>query len=177
MISRPSRESPAMPADPLILTLKLDATTFAVLDGLRQAHFPAERNFLPAHVTLFHALPDRADVRDVLAAACAGVPAMPLTFPKVRFFGRGVAVDVDAPELLRLRKRLAEAWAADLTPQDRQPYKPHVTVQNKVSPEAARELFVRLSAAWSPLAGCGEGLLLWHYRGGPWELAEEFAFR
>lgn len=42
---------------PLVLTLKLDQTTFDLFNELRQQHFPPERNFLPAHVTLFHALP------------------------------------------------------------------------------------------------------------------------
>ena len=43
--------------DPLILTLMLDAGTQAWLEALRRAHFPPGRNLVPAHVTLFHALP------------------------------------------------------------------------------------------------------------------------
>ena len=43
--------------DPLVLTLLLDADTQAWLDSLRRAHFPPERNLVPAHVTLFHACP------------------------------------------------------------------------------------------------------------------------
>ena len=43
--------------DPLILTLMLDEGTQAWLDALRRAQFPPERNLVPAHVTLFHALP------------------------------------------------------------------------------------------------------------------------
>ena len=42
---------------PLILTLKLDQASFTRLDALRQAHFPPERNWLSAHLTLFHHLP------------------------------------------------------------------------------------------------------------------------
>ena len=41
---------------PLIVTLALDEAAEARFDGLRQEHFPLERNHLRAHVTLFHAL-------------------------------------------------------------------------------------------------------------------------
>lgn len=44
-------------AFPLILTLRLDPVTFARLDALRQARFPDRGYRLPAHQTLFHALP------------------------------------------------------------------------------------------------------------------------
>ena len=45
---------------PLILTLRFDGEAFARLDDLRRAHFPPERNQIPAHLTLFHALPGEA---------------------------------------------------------------------------------------------------------------------
>jgi hypothetical protein len=41
----------------LILTLKLDQTTFERANTLRQQYFPPERNVVPAHVILFHQLP------------------------------------------------------------------------------------------------------------------------
>jgi 2'-5' RNA ligase len=165
-------------ADPLVLTLRLDPAAFARLDALRARHFPPDRNLVPAHVTLFHALPgDEIDaVRSALADVCSTTPAVPLLFPGVRSLGRGVAVAVDAPELVRLRKVLAARWAGWLSPQDRQGYRPHVTVQNKVDPADARRTFERLAAGWEPFAGRGEGLDLWHYRSGPWEPADGFDF-
>ena len=48
---------PGVDARPLIVTLKLDAASFARLDGLRRTHFPAAINRLSAHLTLFHHLP------------------------------------------------------------------------------------------------------------------------
>ena len=160
---------------PLVLTLGLDPDTFVALDRLRRAHFPPERNVLPAHLTLFHALPGEreADVRAALADAAVCAP-LPLTFAGVRSLGRGVAVVVKGAELVALRRHLAAAFGAWLTPQDRQPYRPHVTVQNKAAPDAARRLLEGLSAGWVAFAGRGESLLLWRYLGGPWELAEEF---
>lgn len=162
----------------LILTLKLDPVAFATLDALRQQYFPPERNFLSAHITLFHALPpdQEAAIQVELEALCATTPTMPLTLPTVRFLGRGVAVTVESPALLDLRRQLALAWQPWLSAQDQQRYQPHVTIQNKMTPEVARLLYEELRQTWCPLTAQGEGLLLWHYLGGPWERMGEFAF-
>src|ERR1700712_5017184 len=42
---------------PLILTLALHGEDQARFDRLRIAHFPPERNLIPAHITMFHHLP------------------------------------------------------------------------------------------------------------------------
>jgi 2'-5' RNA ligase len=99
-----------------------------------------------------------------------------LTFSSLRFLGKGVAVNVESAELLELRKKLAASWTAWLEAQDKQPFKPHVTVQNKVTPEVAQALFENFSQSWVPFSGRGTGLLLWRYLGGPWELVEKFPF-
>ncbi|MBD2258487.1 2'-5' RNA ligase family protein [Pseudanabaena sp. FACHB-2040] len=164
---------------PLILTLKLDATTFDRLDPLRQQHFPSDRNFLPAHVTLFHALPgdQESSIQDTLNTLSDSTTELPLSFPNLRFLGQGVAIEIDAPDLLQLRQALANTWQPWLSRQDSQRYRPHVTIQNKVKPEIARQLYDYLSQDWQPLSGKGEGLLLWRYQGGPWEALGEFLFR
>lgn len=163
---------------PLVLTLKLDAIAFQHFNALRQQHFPPQRNFLPAHVTLFHALPGAAiaTLQATLQTRCAQTPLLALQFAHLRFLGKGVAVEILCPELQHLHRQLATQWHDWLTPQDRQPLRPHLTLQNKVSPEQARSLYQQLLQTWQPLSGQGEGLLLWHYRGGPWELAQEFTF-
>jgi 2'-5' RNA ligase len=169
-----------MPLDPrpLILTLDLDADAFGRLDALRRAHFPASRNVVPAHVTLFHAIPgDRLPVvRADLAALTAEAPACEVRFPGVRFLGKGVAVEVASADLSRVRRTLHDAWEDWLGPQDRKPYRPHVTVQNKVDPPVARALYERLRSTWDPAAGRGTGLCLWRYLGGPWDRIETFPF-
>jgi 2'-5' RNA ligase len=163
---------------PLIVTLKLDAASFERLDAMRRQHFPAERNYLSAHLTLFHALPgdEHPAIRSCLKQICSDTALMHLEFPRVRMLGRGVAVDVASDKLQCLHKQLSELFHAWLTPQDRQPFKPHVTIQNKVSPEQARDLHDLLRAAWTMASGSGEGLLLWQYLGGPWRKIDEFAF-
>lgn len=164
---------------PLILTLGMDAASFGLFDALRRAHFPPERNFIPAHLTLFHHLPGERgdDVAAALAAACAEEAPIDLAATGLRPLGRGVAFDLEAPRLLALRRRLAELWAPWLTAQDRAGFRPHVTVQNKVTPPEARALLERLRAGFAPFPVRGDGLLLWRYLGGPWEPAGEFPFR
>jgi 2'-5' RNA ligase len=160
------------------LTLKLDPIAFDLLDQLRKQHFPPDRNFLPAHITLFHALPgdQQSAIQQTLQSVCAQTSPVPLLLPKLRFLGKGTAVEVDSPELVQLQSQLAETWDGWLTAQDRQRYRPHVTIQNKVAPDTARQLYNQLLNTWEPAHGRGEGLLLWHYKGGPWDLVNEFTF-
>jgi 2'-5' RNA ligase len=90
--------------------------------------------------------------------------------------GKGVAVNVESAELLELRKTLVTTWQPLLEAQDKQPFKPHVTIQNKVSPEEAKALLEHLQQTWTSFSGQGTALLLWRYLGGPWELVETFPF-
>jgi 2'-5' RNA ligase len=163
---------------PLIVTLLLDDEAQGRFDRLREAHFPAQRNHLQAHVTLFHALPGEqvAHVRRELAEVADRAP-FDVAVTGVRFLGRGVAIDLDAPELTALRRGLAGAFDPWLTRQDRQWSRPHVTVQNKVEPEVARALYTDLSAAFVAETVTARGLGLWDYLGGPWAPAGEFLFR
>ena len=166
-------------AAPLILAAALDDETFARLDALRREHFPPERNVLSAHLTMFHKLPGLeidAVVAD-LAEVTARTPPLPLRVAAPFFMGRGSAFAIEAPGLRALRATLARRWEAWLTPQDAQPWRPHVTVQNKVERDEARALHAALSAAHEPWEGTCLALALWRYRGGPWEAEGVFALR
>lgn len=166
---------------PLIVTLRLDAEAFERLDELRRAHFPPERNVLSAHLTLFHHLPGEAEgeVLDALRAAVAR-PPIPLRVDAPFSLGRGVAFRVAAPELVALRGTLLRGWEESmpdaLTAQDRQGFRPHVTVQNKADPADARALLAELAEDFEPWPATGEALQLWRYLGGPWEPAGEAGF-
>jgi 2'-5' RNA ligase len=163
---------------PLVLTLKLDPETFAYFDRLRQQYFPPARNFLPAHVTLFHALPGEQNpqIQKALQDCCSQTSILPMVFPKPRFLGKGVAIEIDCPQLVQLHHELSKSWHTLLTRQDQQGYRPHITIQNKTSPETARQQYEQLKQGWQLFQGQGVGLLLWRYLGGPWELMTEFAF-
>ncbi|WP_214403121.1 2'-5' RNA ligase family protein [Pseudonocardia lacus] len=162
---------------PLIVTAVLAPRLQERFDRLRRRHFPAERNHLAAHVTLFHCLPGQEV--DAVASALAAVtdrPAPSADVVAVRFLGRGVAFDLRSPELDAVRAELAGRWDALLVPQDRRPHRPHVTVQNKVAPEIARALHADLAAAFVPETAPVPALELSRYLGGPWEPVSHHPF-
>ena len=167
-----------MPDAPLILTLGFSPDDQARFDRLRQAHFPVERNQIPAHLTLFHHLPgaEAPLLQDQLAAACAAQPAGPVRVVGLRSLGRGVAFTVEAPGIARLRTALARDWHNSLTAQDRQGWRPHITIQNKAAPADARRLLAAMQAGFTPFDVRAEALLLWRYLGGPWELVSTHPF-
>jgi hypothetical protein len=142
------------------------------------AHFPADRNRLPAHITLFHHLPPSAlaEVKARLKRLCAVAPPDAL-LAEVMLLGHGVAFRVESPGLLALRDELADVFAGLLIPQDQARPRLHVTVQNKVAPDVAKALAAALKADFRPRPFVIAGLAAWHYRGGPWELAGKAAFR
>ncbi len=135
-------------SSPLVLTLKLDQTTFEQVNALRQKYFPPERNLVPAHVTLFHALPGDQEtvISQLLQTLCAQSARIALSLPTLRFLGKGVAIEIDAPALVQLRQTLAETWSPWLTRQDRQGYRPHITIQNKTTATEAQQVYEELGA-------------------------------
>lgn len=144
---------------------------------MRRAHFPPDRNIVPAHVSLFHALPG-AQLPQVLddVRAAAQRPVFAVGVTGVRSLGRGTALVLDSPELLALRGELARRWEPWLTSQDAQRYSPHVTVQNKVEPAQAQALVAQLAAGFTPWDMTASGVAVWRYVGGPWEPVQTVAF-
>jgi 2'-5' RNA ligase len=165
-------------AQPLILTLQMDESSQEHFDRLRELHFPPERNYLRAHLTLFHRLPGEkeAEISAELREICGEHAPLTLAATGLRFLGRGVAYELSSPRLSALRRELLRSWDSWLGAQDRQGFKPHVTVQNKVSPEQARLLHQELQATFTPFEVAGLGLSLWRYLGGPWEPAATYLF-
>jgi len=155
---------------PIIITALVGAIDQAWFDRQRQAHFPPERNFLSAHLTMFHHLPPslQPEVRQRLSeAAREGAPAARIA--GLISLGRGVAYRIDSADLAAVRAHLADLWQPVLTPQDRAGWRPHITVQNKVDPAAARALLADLQADFRPRPLAIVGYAAWWYRGGPWE--------
>ena len=161
---------------PLIVTLGFEAGAQAHFEAERKRYFPVRLNRIPAHLSLFHALPGEeiGSISARLAALAAQSPSFPLQVHDLMRMGRGVAYALRSTELMDLHRTLQQAWLPWLTPQDRQPFHPHVVVQNKVDPGVARELYEKLLSGFRPWTAEAETLLLWHYEGGPWRLAAEF---
>ena len=164
---------------PLIVTAALDEGAFAWFEDLRQSHFPRHRNQVPAHLTLFHALPGEHEhaVMQTLKAACQQRHPLLLDVRGPWSLGHGVAYRLASDELDRLRKDLVEAFQPWLTRQDQAPFRPHITIQNKADAGDARLLLEHLQMEFEPFHIYAEGLLLWRYLGGPWAMVERFDFR
>jgi 2'-5' RNA ligase superfamily protein len=118
-----------------IATIEIDEDNFFWLEALRRQHFPAERNLLAAHLTLFHTL----TLAQIERLQELGMPRrpLPLEFSGVRLLGGGVAIEVAAPELQELR-----AMFSVRTAQDAQRWRPHVT------PVTAKALFRELTTSF-----------------------------
>ncbi|WZP00576.1 2'-5' RNA ligase family protein [Isosphaeraceae bacterium EP7] len=152
-----------------VATLKLDDEALDRLNALRKQYFPPARNFLDAHVTLFHKL--TAESLTILEGAVAEIAPRSFEVELARPYslGRGVAIRIESECLLSIRNQLATRLHADLSAQDRQPYKPHVTIQNKVTAEEASKSLVAIGGEWNPGVARVEGIDLWEYLGGPWQ--------
>ena len=164
---------------PLILTAELPRDLQGWANGLRRAHFPPDRNHLEAHVTLFHALPP--SVEGELRGCCASLAAehapVPARLVGLMKLGKGTALELASPAMLALRDALAERFHGLLTPQDEHRPRLHVTIQNKVSIEAARALQGELAPQLRARDFAFAGLALHAYRGGPWEFLKRWSFR
>lgn len=163
----------------LIVTAELGAADLAWLDGQRRLYFPPERNQLPAHLTMFHALPPSADAeaRTLLSALAADEPPPPALVAGLMDLGGGVAYRIVSDSLDRIRQDLAVAFHGLLGAQDSAGWRPHVTIQNKVAPKISRALLADLERDFvaRPLAISGLGLH--RYLGGPWEQLAVYRFR
>jgi len=165
-------------SSPIVVTATFGDGDNGWLQQARRDHYPAERNQVPAHVTLFHHLPP--GVENELArrlAAVTAAPPPPARIVDIIDLGGGTAYRVGSEWLHAIREELAEAFHGLLTPQDRAAWRPHVTIQNKVERKEARALQQRLRAGFEPRPLAIRGLASWHYRGGPWVPIREHVFR
>lgn len=162
----------------LIVTADFSADDFAWLEGMRRAHFPPERNQVPAHLTLFHSLPPslEEEAKRQLAIQARG-PAPLASLAGIMDLGGGVAFRVISDELDQIRAELADHFHGALTLQDGPGWRPHVTIQNKVTNRQSRELIAQLEQGFRPRPLGIAGLSLHRYLGGPWEKIASFAFR
>jgi len=153
----------------LILTIRIDEQAQHFFNALRQQHFPPERNFLQAHLTLFHKPPSDPETFKILSQTKPNCFSMEVT--GLTGLGSGVAYKIHSQELNSLREQLRMRFYPYLNAQDKQGFRPHITVQNKVNADTARILLRKLTSEFRPFMVQAVGLDLWHYLGGPWKHA------
>lgn len=164
---------------PLVLTFCLDEASQARLDAWRARYFPAERNYLKAHLTVFHQLPGQqiSQISQQLEEFAAEQETISIEFSRLITRQGFVGIAIDSQLIHEARSKLSSMFGTLLRAQDKQGYKPHVTITNLGSPRDAMSCMAEMEKIFLPWEGEVKGLNLYHYRGGPWELERTFAFR
>lgn len=165
-------------AGPLIVTAELAPPDFAWLNDLRSRHYPVERNRVPAHLTMFHAIAPsaEAELRQILRTMSEEPPPQ-AWIAGVMNLGGGVAFRIASEELNAIRAEIAHRLRGLLTAQDSAGWSAHVTIQNKAPPREAKALIQALGDDFAGRPIRISGLGLHRYLGGPWETLRTFPFR
>lgn len=147
--------------------------------ALRREHYPAERNVVDAHITLFQHLPPAYldEIKSRLSVITQEYPKPDALVSDVMLLGNGVAFRVLSEELLSIREELASHFQGLLIPQDQATPRLHITIQNKVESPRAKALHKALSCGFSPRPLSITGLGAYYYCGGPWERIGSWTFR
>jgi hypothetical protein len=166
-------------ARPFIVTAALPSDIQSWAEGLRRAHYPAERNHLHAHVTLFHAFAPSLleELKDFLPAVTREFAPPRAEIAGLLDLGTGTAIALHSEPLLQVRALIAEHFHGSLTAQDLHEPRPHITIQNKVTKREARALQAQLGPTLTLRGFSFPALELHLYRDGPWEIMKRSAFR
>jgi 2'-5' RNA ligase len=160
----------------LIITLEMEPKYQQYFNAVRKQYFPSHANYLDAHITLFYHLPaGETSINDILATA-AKRKELILTVEGLSNFGTGVAYRLVSDELQALHVTLQAAFEPWLVKQDRQPLRPHITIQNKVTAFKAQQLYEQLQEEFTPFDIKTVGFKTWLYLKGPWKAREYHAF-
>lgn len=159
-----------MPA-PIVVTALFAGEAQAWFEAQRRRHYPPERNRAQAHLTLFYHLPPSVagELTHRLLVETRGAKPLDARIAGLVSLGGGVAYRIESSELAALRERLAKAFAGLLVPQDAAGWRPHVTIQNKVSAAEAGALLAQLRADFRPQTARIGALAAWWYRNAAWE--------
>jgi 2'-5' RNA ligase len=170
-------------AQPLVLTLRLDATSEKLLTILRTRYFHQARNHLSPHITLFHALPASSYhlTKTALSSISSREQSFTVGIKNPFLLGmKGVGINIASQKLRILHKEMTGDLVKigiGLTEQDQRKIGPHVTVQNKVGEEEARTALEELKGTFEERAGKAEEYVLWRYgENGEWTHLRDFPF-
>lgn len=164
---------------PLLVTAELPPDILEWADRLRRAHYPPERNRLPAHVTLFHGLPpsSNVEVRGLLAELARITPPPEARITGVMDLGRGTAFAVESPKTVALHEVLAERLHGVIQQKDARVLRLHITLQNKVRMEMARALQADLGRTFAARTFRFHGFGLYQWHDELWRLSHVYPFR
>ncbi|KAK9896187.1 hypothetical protein P389DRAFT_180032 [Cystobasidium minutum MCA 4210] len=170
---------------PVIVSAWLDDPIQEHFSGLRSKYFPAHRNYIQGHITLFQTLPSESLdlILQTLQQECSATPPFEIFCEPYKLTPNAVVyIPLKADKLISIRGNLRGSFKKnfDMTHQDVNPhYKPHATIVNKVTKEEAARVFKevkRLPRDEKLKHGRALGLDVWFYRGGPWEHIRRISF-
>jgi hypothetical protein len=91
--------------------------------------------------------------------------------------GKGTALAIESPGMVALHSVIQDRMQGLTTPQDRQPLRLHITIQNKVTPEEARVLQSQLGPVLELRKFRFRGFELFAYEDGLWRPIRSYPFR
>jgi 2'-5' RNA ligase len=166
-----------------VLTLKLTDSLSVPMNRMREQYFPKKLNRIPAHLTLFHALPhsQHSSIEAGLSQLAANTKQFLVTTGKPFRMRLGVGVNVGKGYngMKALHDNLKSHWMPHLSEQDRGGWRPHWTVMNKVNEEKKVEdafQAIQDDVLENVREGKAVGLVLWRYDKGNWKWASEYNF-
>lgn len=165
-----------MASQPLIATFSIDSSAQDYFDSLRKQYFHPERNFIGAHLTLFHALPDESWIKSDLKELAGQQHSFQAKSETIVSLGFGTAFKIVSPELSSIHRKLQQSWYDHLTNQDRQKRNFHITIQNKVDAAIAKDLQQSLMYDFKTIDFHVHGIQLWRYLNGPWKFVTQYDF-
>lgn len=155
-------------AEPLIVTLKLDSEAQCFFNALREKYYPKYGYFVPAHCTFFHALPNRAAVIELLQSSAA-ISHQKISVNRLIHFNNGLAYGLSNETLQSLHANLQQNAVLKLATKDRKLWKPHITIQNKVTAYKATLLYKELSKTFNPFTFTVQGFSCYVYIRRQWQ--------
>lgn len=170
-----------------VLSLAISPQISHAMNDLRAAYFPPHLNRLPAHLTLFHALPAshlESTILPALTTLAANTPSYHIRAGDARRMKRGVLITLHHSKsphrTTELARDLQRQWGHFLSKQDLGLARPHWTVMNKVNnPDHVEKVHGEVEA-WlkrekgrkdkerRTVEGWVEGIVLWRYDKGNW---------
>lgn len=166
-----------------ILTMKLSDSLARSMNEMRERYFPTRLNRIPAHLTLFHALPhsQMEVLEQSIRQTSESMQPFVVSTGKPFRMRKGVGVNVDSGyhRMKEVHRQLQMQWETFLSEQDAGGFRPHWTVMNKVDDaelvDGAFETIGRGLLERNE-EGRALGLDLWRYNRGDWEWVKEFPF-
>lgn len=155
-------------ANTLIITLKIESDAQSFFEEKRKQYFPNYCNYVAAHLTYFHAAPDSSLFVDSLKAQ-APQSAILMEANTIEPFNNGMAYAVKNERLQALHSDLQQQFLKQLSGKDKKIWKPHITVQNKVTEFKAQKSYLELAKNFTPFKFKVEGFNAYVYAKQKWE--------